>query len=70
MKNEEFFGRAASRAIGALASGYPLHHLLRRFAATQVVPLLSLSLRGGAIQSELCLQIYLYGFYFGAYGRG
>jgi hypothetical protein len=27
MKYEIFFGRAASRAYGALASGYPLHHL-------------------------------------------
>jgi hypothetical protein len=49
--NNYFFlstvGRAASRAFGALASGYPLHHLrTRRFApSAQVVPLLSLSLR-------------------------
>jgi hypothetical protein len=29
------------------ASGYPLHHLLRGVAASQVVPLLSLSQSGG-----------------------
>jgi len=29
--------------VGSLASGYPLHHLLRGVAASQVVPLLSLS---------------------------
>jgi hypothetical protein len=32
------------RHLRWLASGYPLHHLLRHFMASQVVPLLSLSL--------------------------
>ena len=32
------------RELCSLASGYPLHHLLRGVAASQVVPLLSLSL--------------------------
>jgi hypothetical protein len=31
------------RSLRLLASGYPLHHLLARFAVSQVVPLLSLS---------------------------
>jgi hypothetical protein len=36
-------GRAASHAFGALASGYPLHHLRCALRACSVVPLLSLS---------------------------
>ena len=38
------FGRAASSCFALLASGYPLHQPLRRFAPTRLVPLLSLSL--------------------------
>jgi hypothetical protein len=36
------FGRAASRAVGALASGYPLHHLRApsgRFGGSASIPL-------------------------------
>jgi hypothetical protein len=37
------------RGLCPLASGYPLHHLLARFAVSQVVPLLSLSQKNAPI---------------------